>query len=184
MVTVRHPEMMTAMGSQEVITMATIVRIAMVTTVRILVSLPPLRRHRFLHEWRGEVEELLLDQRILFEMRLRSVKLEIEQHVTFECTRLREFIASLVAPPPPTTSSCLTGAIVEPDASGCSPQDGAYGPPCTDEGELLVGTEDLPEGADIVPCPDVEHEPALTSGCGQRFRVRQLQRHRWRRCCR
>ncbi|CAA2994739.1 Hypothetical predicted protein [Olea europaea subsp. europaea] len=70
---------------------------------------------------RGKMDELLLDQRILFEMRLWTVKLEIEQHVTFECTRLREFIAALVAPPPPTTAPCLTGAIVQPGLSGCSP---------------------------------------------------------------
>ncbi|CAA2995579.1 Hypothetical predicted protein [Olea europaea subsp. europaea] len=35
-----------------------------------------------------EVEELLFDQRILFEMRLRTVKLEIKQHVTSECKKL------------------------------------------------------------------------------------------------
>ncbi|CAA2961167.1 carboxymethylenebutenolidase homolog [Olea europaea subsp. europaea] len=46
---------------------------------------------------RGDVEELLLDQRILFEMRLRTVKLEIQQHVTSEFTSLREFLATLVA---------------------------------------------------------------------------------------
>ncbi|CAA3023369.1 Hypothetical predicted protein [Olea europaea subsp. europaea] len=89
---------------------------------------------------KGKVEELLLDQRILFEMRLRTVKLEIEQHVTFECTRLREFIATQVAPPLPTTAPCSKGAIIEPGPSGCSPQ----------------------ERADIAPCPDVEHEPLPT----------------------
>ncbi|XP_022890387.1 uncharacterized protein LOC111405644 isoform X1 [Olea europaea var. sylvestris] len=71
---------------------------------------------------KGEVEELLLDQRILFEMRLRTVKLEIEQHVTFECTKLREFIAGQVAPHPPTTAPRSTGAIFEPGPSSCSPQ--------------------------------------------------------------
>ncbi|CAA2996158.1 Hypothetical predicted protein [Olea europaea subsp. europaea] len=89
---------------------------------------------------KGKVEELLLDQRILFEMRLRTVKLEIEQHVKFECTRLHEFIATQVAPPLPTTAPCSTGAIVEPGPSGCSPQ----------------------EGADIVPCPSAKHEPLPT----------------------
>ncbi|CAA2970389.1 Hypothetical predicted protein [Olea europaea subsp. europaea] len=72
-------------------------------------------------------------------MRLRTVKLEIEQHMTFECTRLREFIMSLLLS-----------------------TDGAYSPPCTDEEELLVGIEDLPEGADIAPCSDAEHEPLPT----------------------
>ncbi|CAA2960856.1 Hypothetical predicted protein [Olea europaea subsp. europaea] len=137
---------------------------------------------------RGDVEELLLDQRILYEMQLRTVKLEIQQHVTFECTRLREFTTVLVAPPAPTIAPCSTGAIVEPNLSGSSlqdvhrrgtdplptpiemgvdtgrsqPPDGAYSLPCTDEEELLVGTEDLPvfstKGADIAPGPDAKHE--------------------------
>ncbi|CAA3005419.1 Hypothetical predicted protein [Olea europaea subsp. europaea] len=143
---------------------------------------------------KGEVKELLLDQRILFEMRLRTVKLEIEQHVTFECIRLCEFIAAQVAPHPPTTAPHSTSAIFEPGPSGCSPQD-VHGrgtdpwptpiemgvdtgcsqppgtciinersirPPCTNKGKLLVGTEGLPEGADIAPCPDAEHEPLPT----------------------
>ncbi|CAA2965345.1 Hypothetical predicted protein [Olea europaea subsp. europaea] len=88
------------MESREVIVKA--------TTVRIPVTFPPLQRHR-LTKW--EVEELLLDQRILFEMRLRTVKLEIEQHMTFECTRLREFIAAQVGAHPPTTAPRSTGAI-------------------------------------------------------------------------
>ncbi|CAA2989102.1 Hypothetical predicted protein [Olea europaea subsp. europaea] len=95
-------------------------------------------------------------------MRLWTVKLEIEQHVTFECTRLREFIAAQVAPHLPTTAPLSTGAIFEPGPSGCSPQDGAYSPPCTDEGELLVETKDLSEGADIALCPNAEHEPLPT----------------------
>lgn len=49
-----------------------------------------------------EVEELLFDQRILFEMRLRTVKLEIEQHVTSECKKLGALFATLVALPAPT----------------------------------------------------------------------------------
>ncbi|CAA2980489.1 Hypothetical predicted protein [Olea europaea subsp. europaea] len=44
---------------------------------------------------RRDVEELLLDQRILFEMRFRIVKLYIQQHVTSECTILREFLGTL-----------------------------------------------------------------------------------------
>ncbi|CAA3016225.1 Hypothetical predicted protein [Olea europaea subsp. europaea] len=107
---VRHSEMMIVMGSQEVIAMATTVRIAMVTTVRILAvgtSTSSLTREK--------VEELLLDQRILFKMRLRTVKLEIQPHVTSECTRLREFIVVIVAPPAPTTAPGSRGANVEVD---------------------------------------------------------------------
>ncbi|CAA3005806.1 Hypothetical predicted protein [Olea europaea subsp. europaea] len=115
---------------------------------------------------KGEVEELLLDQRILFEMRLRTVKLEIEQHVTFECTRLREFIAAQVTPHPPITAPRSTGAIFEPDRSGCSPQDvhGRGIDPLLTPIELGVdtGRSQPPEGADILPCPDAEHEPLPT----------------------
>ncbi|CAA3006159.1 Hypothetical predicted protein [Olea europaea subsp. europaea] len=45
---------------------------------------------------RTEVEEMLLDQRTLIEIRFRTVKLEIIQHVTNEFVRLREFISTLV----------------------------------------------------------------------------------------
>ncbi|CAA3008212.1 Hypothetical predicted protein [Olea europaea subsp. europaea] len=126
---------------------------------------------------RGKVEELLLDQRILFKMRLRIVKLEIQQYVTSECTGLREFIAALVAPPVPTIAPGSTGTIVEPGLSVRSPQDvhgrgtdplptpidmgvdtgrsqpldGAYSAPCTDEEYLLVETKDLPHGATTEP---------------------------------
>ncbi|CAA2965344.1 Hypothetical predicted protein [Olea europaea subsp. europaea] len=48
------------------------------------------------------------------------------------------------------------------DAGRSQPPDRAYSPPCTDEGELLVGTEDLPKEADITPCSDVDHEPLPT----------------------
>ncbi|CAA3011564.1 Hypothetical predicted protein [Olea europaea subsp. europaea] len=48
------------------------------------------------------------------------------------------------------------------DTGRSQPPVGAYSPPCTDKGELLVRTEDLPEGADIASCPDVEHEPLPT----------------------
>ncbi|XP_022841779.1 uncharacterized protein LOC111365460 isoform X1 [Olea europaea var. sylvestris] len=70
-----------------------------------------------------EVEEMLFDQRILFEMRLRTVKLEIEQHVTFECKKLRAFFATLVAPPAPTPVPAAMPADTEGGVSGSIPQD-------------------------------------------------------------
>ncbi|CAA2974785.1 Hypothetical predicted protein [Olea europaea subsp. europaea] len=145
----------------------------------------PVRR-LMIHTWpvgtfassltRGEVEELLLDQRILFEMRLRIVKLEIQQHVTSECTRLRVHYCPS-DPICPYHRSALNGRhcqarptvpnvpilnILFHVTGRSQPPDRAYSHPCTDEEELLVGTEDLPEGADIAPCLDTEHEPLPT----------------------
>ncbi|CAA2957079.1 Hypothetical predicted protein [Olea europaea subsp. europaea] len=94
-------------------------------------------------------------------------------HVTFECTRLREFITVLVAPLVLTTAPSSTGANVEAGVLGSSPQDiygqateplrtpidmgvdtgrsqpldRAYSALCTDDEDLLVGTEHLPYGA-------------------------------------
>ncbi|CAA2995578.1 Hypothetical predicted protein [Olea europaea subsp. europaea] len=70
-----------------------------------------------------EVEEMLFDQRILFEMRLHTVKLEIEQHVTSECKKLRAFFATLVAPPAPTPVPAAMPADTEGGVSGSIPQE-------------------------------------------------------------
>jgi hypothetical protein len=54
---------------------------------------------------RSEVEDMLFELRVLIEMRLRTVKLEMFEHVTRECRRLREFMETMVRPPvstPPT----------------------------------------------------------------------------------
>ncbi|CAA2949036.1 Hypothetical predicted protein [Olea europaea subsp. europaea] len=72
-----------------------------------------------------------------------TVNLEIQQHMTLECKRLREFIAGMVAPPAPTTTSIMMGANVEADR--------AYSAPCPNEEELLVGTEHLSDGAAMEP---------------------------------
>ncbi|CAA2989622.1 Hypothetical predicted protein [Olea europaea subsp. europaea] len=76
-----------------------------------------------------------------------------------ECTRLREFIAGMVAPPAPTTATIMIGANVEIGISGSLPQDKAYSAPCPNEEKLPVRTEYL---ADIAPCPDDDHEPLPT----------------------
>ncbi|CAA2949302.1 Hypothetical predicted protein [Olea europaea subsp. europaea] len=49
---------------------------------------------------RDEVDELLLDQRTLIEIRLRTVKLEIMQHVADEFMKVRDFISTLLPPAP------------------------------------------------------------------------------------
>ncbi|CAA3001141.1 Hypothetical predicted protein [Olea europaea subsp. europaea] len=54
----------------------------------------------------------------------------------------------------PSVSTDVHRQSVDIDKThGCAP---------TFPGELLVETEDLPEGADIAPCPDAEHEPLPT----------------------
>ncbi|CAA3016114.1 Hypothetical predicted protein [Olea europaea subsp. europaea] len=115
---------------------------------------------------RGEVEELLLDQRILFEMQLWTVKLEIQQYVTSECIRLREFIVVLVAPLVPTTALGSTGANVEIDVSGSSPQDvhGQDTEPLPTPIDIGVdtGRSQPLDGADIASCSDDDHEPLPT----------------------
>ncbi|CAA2934941.1 60S ribosomal L21-1-like [Olea europaea subsp. europaea] len=87
---------------------------------------------------------MLLDQRILIEMRLRTVKLETIQHVTEEFARLRDFISSLVFPSGGTSTFVAAPVVNEPniwddpheDGEGSderSPQDDDH----TEEGETV-----------------------------------------------
>ncbi|CAA2959435.1 Hypothetical predicted protein [Olea europaea subsp. europaea] len=64
---------------------------------------------------REDVEGMLYDQCILFEMRLRTVKLEIMQHVTEEFARLRDFISTLVPPSSGTSTSAAAPVVNEPN---------------------------------------------------------------------
>ncbi|CAA2967614.1 Hypothetical predicted protein [Olea europaea subsp. europaea] len=61
-----------------------------------------------------------VDQRILIEMRLRTVKLEIMQHVTEEFARLRDFISTLV-PPSSGTSTSAAAPVVNEQTFGMTP---------------------------------------------------------------
>ncbi|CAA2968097.1 Hypothetical predicted protein [Olea europaea subsp. europaea] len=63
---------------------------------------------------REDVEGMLLDQRILFEMMLRTVKHEIMQHVIEEFARLRDFISILVPPSGGTSTSAAAPVVNEP----------------------------------------------------------------------
>ncbi|CAA2973309.1 Hypothetical predicted protein [Olea europaea subsp. europaea] len=58
---------------------------------------------------------MFLDQRILIEMRFRTVKLEIIQHVTKEFARLRDFISTLVLPSNGTSTSAAAPVVNEPN---------------------------------------------------------------------
>ncbi|CAA3019553.1 Hypothetical predicted protein [Olea europaea subsp. europaea] len=64
---------------------------------------------------REDVEGMLYDQHILFEMRLRTVKLEIMQHVTGEFAKLRDFISTLVPPSSGTSTSAAAPVVNEPN---------------------------------------------------------------------
>ncbi|CAA2974903.1 Hypothetical predicted protein [Olea europaea subsp. europaea] len=64
---------------------------------------------------RENVEGMLYEQGILFEMRLRTVKLEIMQHVTEEFARLRDFISTLVPPSSGTSTSVAALIVNEPN---------------------------------------------------------------------
>ncbi|XP_022845327.1 nonsense-mediated mRNA decay protein 2-like [Olea europaea var. sylvestris] len=64
---------------------------------------------------REDVEGMLLDQSILIEMRLRTMKLEIIQHVTEEFARLKDSISSLVSPSNGTSTSAAVPVVNEPN---------------------------------------------------------------------
>ncbi|CAA2966692.1 Hypothetical predicted protein [Olea europaea subsp. europaea] len=64
---------------------------------------------------REDVEGMLYDQHILFEIRLRTVKLEIMQHLIEEFTRLRDFISTLVPPSSGTSTSAAAPIVNEPN---------------------------------------------------------------------
>ncbi|CAA3025224.1 Hypothetical predicted protein [Olea europaea subsp. europaea] len=76
---------------------------------------------------RDEVEELLLDQRTLIEIRLRTVKLEIMQHVTYEFVKVRDFISTLVPPAPSRSTPPTAQAANEPTILATSVHDGNGG---------------------------------------------------------
>ncbi|CAA3016349.1 Hypothetical predicted protein [Olea europaea subsp. europaea] len=67
---------------------------------------------------RAEVEELLLDQRTLIEIRLRTIKLEIMQHVTDEFVKGRDFISTLVPPSLSRNTPPTAQAVKEPTVLG------------------------------------------------------------------
>ncbi|CAA2970573.1 Hypothetical predicted protein, partial [Olea europaea subsp. europaea] len=64
---------------------------------------------------REDVEGMLLDQRILFKMKSRTVKLEIIQHVIEEVARPRDFISILVPPSSGISTSVVASVMNEPN---------------------------------------------------------------------
>ncbi|CAA3017631.1 Hypothetical predicted protein [Olea europaea subsp. europaea] len=76
---------------------------------------------------RDEVEELLLDQRTLIKIRLRTVKLEIMQHVIDEFVKVRDFISTLVPLTPSKSTPPMAQAANEPTVLATSVHDGNGG---------------------------------------------------------
>ncbi|XP_022899194.1 uncharacterized protein LOC111412487 [Olea europaea var. sylvestris] len=64
-----------------------------------------------------DVQGMLLDQRILFEMRLRTVKLELMQHMSDEFKKLKDFISTIVPASGSTTTACATDVDPKPRQS-------------------------------------------------------------------
>ncbi|CAA3024535.1 Hypothetical predicted protein [Olea europaea subsp. europaea] len=95
----------------------------------------------------AEVEELLLDQRTLIEIRLHTVKLEIMQHVTNEFVKAKDFISTLVPPAPSRSTPPTAQAANEPtilDGNGRE-------------------TDPVPKCAEPQGGAGMESEPALNS---------------------
>ncbi|CAA3027690.1 Hypothetical predicted protein [Olea europaea subsp. europaea] len=136
-----------------------------------------------------DVQGMLLDQRILIEMWLRIVKLEIMQHVSDEFKKLKDFISPVVPASGSTTTARAADVDPEPRQSnyggfadyvghhsscdgpnkdmGIDRQEGdAEGghhpsPGNRDEEQdmLSIGTEHLQDTTDIEPCPDNDPMP-------------------------
>ncbi|CAA3003883.1 Hypothetical predicted protein [Olea europaea subsp. europaea] len=107
---------------------------------------------------------MLYDQRILFEMRLRTVKLEIMQHVTEEFAKLRDFISTLVPPSSGTSTSPIAPVVNEQnlwddpheDGQGSdvrSPHDDVH----ADGAEMQEGNDTSGEGSDKRSTHDNDH---------------------------
>ncbi|CAA2982981.1 Hypothetical predicted protein [Olea europaea subsp. europaea] len=112
---------------------------------------------------REDVEELLLDKRILFEMRLRTMKLEIQQHVSSKYTSLQEFLGTLVAQASSTIAVAVTSVETEVSVSGSLPED-VYGRPAepfSDEQDIPIDTGNMQ--AHIVPSQDNVNLPVATA---------------------
>ncbi|CAA3000664.1 Hypothetical predicted protein [Olea europaea subsp. europaea] len=104
---------------------------------------------------RDEVEELLLNQRMLIEIRLRTVKLEIMQHVIDEFVKVRDFISTLVPPAPSRSTPPTAQAAKEPTVLATSAHDGNGG-----------DTDPVPECAEPQGGDDMESEPVLNGDDG------------------
>ncbi|CAA2982850.1 Hypothetical predicted protein [Olea europaea subsp. europaea] len=100
---------------------------------------------------RGEVEELLLDQRILLEMGLQTVKIEIERHATSECKKLWEFLAILMAPAGRTTATAAMPTDIEVGVSGRLPE-ATYDSYSSDRGAMKPSHAALINDAEFEGC--------------------------------
>ncbi|CAA3000110.1 Hypothetical predicted protein [Olea europaea subsp. europaea] len=89
--------------------------------------------------------------------RLRTVKLEIKQHVMSECKKLRDFLATLGAPAGSTLVATVMAVDTEAGVSGSLPQDVNGGD--TGTAHVQVFMLSSTNGGDIAPCLDDKHHP-------------------------
>ncbi|CAA2960223.1 Hypothetical predicted protein [Olea europaea subsp. europaea] len=140
---------------EDILTSSTVIDLVSMSTPveEIGVSLP--------HLGRRDVEELFLDQRILFEMRFWTVKLEILQYVSSEFTSLRDFLAILMARASLTTAAVMTGTETEASVSGSLPED-VYGGPtesCLNEQDIPIDTGNMQNASHIALYQDDVNQP-------------------------
>ncbi|CAA3011330.1 CAAX amino terminal protease [Olea europaea subsp. europaea] len=98
-------------------------------------------------------------------MRLWTVKLESQQHVSSECTSLQEFLATLVARAGPTTTAAVTGTKTEVDVLGSLPKDiyGEPAKPCPDEQDIPIDTGNMQDVTHIAPWQEDVNLPVATA---------------------
>ncbi|CAA3033589.1 Hypothetical predicted protein [Olea europaea subsp. europaea] len=100
---------------------------------------------------REDVEGMLYDQRILFEMRLRTVKLEIMQHVTEEFAKLRDFISTLVPPSSGTSTSPIAPVVNEQNLWDDPHEDGQGSDVRSPHDDVHADGAEMQEGNDTCP---------------------------------
>ncbi|CAA2980490.1 serine threonine- kinase CDL1-like [Olea europaea subsp. europaea] len=115
-----------------------------------------------------DVQGMLLDQRILIEMWLRTVKLEIMQHMSDEIKKLKDFISIVV---PTSCSKCTARAVdvdLEPrqlDYGGFADYAGHHSSPDGPDKDMVI---DRQEGDDM--CITKEHKEP----CSERKSARHV----------
>ncbi|CAA2995277.1 Hypothetical predicted protein [Olea europaea subsp. europaea] len=111
------------------------------------------------------VQGMLLDQKILIEMRLPTVKLEIMQHVSDEFKKLKKFISTVVSASSSTTTTRTADVGPEPKQSDYGDFADYVGHhPSLDGPDKDMGIN-RQEGDDIAhtqPCPDDHPVPMPT----------------------
>ncbi|CAA2970279.1 Hypothetical predicted protein [Olea europaea subsp. europaea] len=113
-----------------------------------------------------DVHGTLLDQRILIEMRLRTVKLEIIQHVSDKFKKLKDFISTVVLASDSTTTACAADVDPDPrqsDYEGFADYAGHHPSREDPNKEMEIERQEGDDIAHIQPCPDDHPVPVSTN---------------------